>query len=104
MKKIAAVLAAVVMLGLVFAPPAQASKKNDNLYVKVIRAESPELRFVKRGTLIKTAKATCRYLRAGGGILDAVQIGRESGFSRDTALTLVAGAVVFYCPDQEGNY
>jgi hypothetical protein len=43
-------------------------------------------------------------LRSGKGILDAVNIALDAGLSRNVAYTLVAGAVVFYCPEQEGNY
>jgi hypothetical protein len=106
MKKITALtIAALVAFGLVIAPPAQASsKKNDDLYVKVIRSEAPILRGVPKRDLIKGAKTTCRYLRSGNGILDAVNIALDAGLSRNVAYTLVAGAVVFYCPEQEGNY
>jgi hypothetical protein len=103
-KLTAAIVGVLLTVGFVAAPPAQANSKNDNLYVKIVRAEAPELRGVSKKKLVRGAKTTCRYLRAGGGILDAVDIALNSGLKRNTALTLVAGAVVFYCPEQEGNY
>jgi len=104
-KKLIAAAGSVLLLGtIVTAPPAAANTRNDNLYVKVVRAESPLLKRIPKKSLVKTAKTTCRYLRAGGGILDAVDIAIKSGLSRNVSLTLVAGAVVFYCPEQEGNY
>jgi hypothetical protein len=106
MKKIIAIVAGLMLgAGILVSPPAHASsKKNDNLYVKIIRNEAPELKRVGRTQLIKGAKTTCRYLRAGGGILDAVEMALNAGIRRSTAMALVAGAVVFYCPEQEGNY
>jgi hypothetical protein len=105
MKKIIAVVAGLMLgVGVLAAPPAQASKKNDDQYVRIIRAEAPELKRVSRAQLIKGAKTTCKYLRSGGGILDAIDMALDAGIRRNTALTLVAGAVVFYCPEQEGNY
>ena len=105
-RKLATATAAVALAaGIAAAPPAAASsKKNDNLYIQVIRQEAPILRGVPRKDLIAGAKATCKYLRAGYGILDAVNLATDSGLSKNVAYTLVAGAVVFYCPEQEGNY
>lgn len=105
-KKLSAAIVGVLLaVGLVAAPPAQAnSKQNDNLFVELVRQEAPELRFVKKRQMVKAAKQTCRYLRSGGTILESVAIALDSGLSRNTAMALVAGAVVFYCPEQENNY
>jgi hypothetical protein len=106
MKKLTALMVGVLLtVGLVAAPSAQAnSKQNDNLFVQLVREEAPELRFAKKKQMVKAAKQTCRYLRSGGTILESVVIAVDSGLSRNTAMALIAGAVVFYCPEQENNY
>jgi hypothetical protein len=105
MKKIIAITAGLMLgIGVLAAPPAHANKKNDDRYVQIIRSEAPELSRVSKAKLVKGAKTTCRYLRSGGGIIEAVQMALDAGIRRNTALTLVAGAVVFYCPEQENNY
>jgi len=105
MKKLIALTAALMLgVGLIAAPAQATPKRDQDLYVKLVRQEAPELRQVKRKELINAARTTCRYLRAGGGILDAVSIGIDSGLKRNTSIAVVAGAVVFFCPEQEANY
>ena len=107
MKKIAAVAAAVALAvvgAVAVAPAASAGPKDDALFVKLVKADAPELKPVSSRTLIKTAKATCQYLRAGFTILDAVDLAENSGVSQTAAMSLVAGAIVFYCPEQENNF
>ncbi len=74
------------------------------MYVKIVRSEAPELRAISKKQLVTAAKTTCKYLRAGGGILGAVDLAMDAGIRENTAIALVAGAVVFYCPDQENNF
>jgi len=103
-KRISALIGAIIVAGalsLTAVSPAQAYTSNDNLYFKVVRLEAPELRGVSKKTLKSSAKATCRYLRAGGTVYRAVEIAENNGLNTDTAVTLVAGAVVFYCPEEE---
>jgi hypothetical protein len=108
MKKIIALVIAA-FLAISVAAPAQASapafnSKNDKLFQRVVTKEAPSLKGVPRKTLVKTAKETCKFLRAGFGILDAIDLMEDNGFSEKTAIAFVAGSVVFYCPEQENNY
>jgi len=102
MKKMMALALAVVIGGsFLVASPAQAWTKNDNLYFKIIREDAPDLKSVKKKTLKRNAKVTCKYLRAGGTVYEAIGIAEDNGLDYKTALALVAGAVVFYCPEEE---
>lgn len=106
-KRIAALIVAVIVAGalsLTAVSPAQAWTKNDNVYFKVIRSEASDLKYVSKTTLRKSAKAVCQYLRSGGTLSEAIDAAEGTGVEYDTALVLVAGAVVFYCPEQEKNY
>jgi hypothetical protein len=110
-KKKNAIAAVVASLALVAftASPAVASApsytKNDKQFVKTIRAESPVLYGVGAKLLISTAKETCKFLRKGyGTIFDAIGLAEDGGLDEDTAMTMVAGAIIFYCPEQEDNY
>jgi hypothetical protein len=103
-RKLSAVTVGVLLtVGLVAAPPAQADARNDNMYVSTIRGVAPELKRVGKKSLVKTGKATCRYLRAGGSVLGSLEMAMDAGLPRNTSIALVAGAVVFYCPEQEDN-
>lgn len=104
MKRLVVVAAVVAIAVVGLASPAQASASNDRAYVNAIRNEAPELHGVKSKDLIKTAKLTCRALRAGSGMFDLITLAENNGLETDTATALIAGAVVFYCPDQETNY
>lgn len=99
-KKIIAVVASAG-LALACAAPAYAGPREDNLFVKIIRSEATELRSVPKKNLISLAKETCKFLRSGFTVLDAVDIAEDEGIRSKTAIALVAGAVVFYCPEQE---
>ena len=105
MKKIIAVVASVLIgIGLVAAPPAQANAKDDRLFYSIVTSEARALKAIPRKQLVKTAKETCKFLRAGFTILDAYDLMSESGFTDKEAAAFLAGAVVFYCPEQENNY
>lgn len=107
MKKIAAIAASIALAGGVAigtAAPAQAGPKEDRLFVQLVTKEAPELRGISIKTMVKTAKSTCKFLRAGFGAVDAVTMMEDNGFSQKAAVAFVAGSVVFYCPEQEGNY
>ncbi len=110
-KKKNVIAAAVVSLALVVctAAPAVASapsySRNDKQYVSAVRTESPILKKVGAKSLISLGKETCLFLRKGyGTIFDAIAIGEDSGLDEDTSMTLVAGAIIYYCPEQEDNY
>jgi hypothetical protein len=105
MKKITALAAGVgIALALLFAPPAQAGVREDKLFYSLVTGDAPTLKGVSRQQLVKTAKETCKFLRAGFTIMDAYDMMDESGFTNKEITVFLAGAVVFYCPDQEDNY
>lgn len=107
MKRTAAIIA-IVIAALFVAAPATAAvptlNSNDRLFLKTIRATEPMLKRVSSKTLIDTAKGACKAMRSGLTILDVVALGEESGLDSEVAVALTAGAVVFYCPEQENNY
>jgi hypothetical protein len=78
--------------------------RDDKLFVKIISEEAPIFKGVSRKTMVKTAKTTCRFLRSGFTIFEVVESMEDSGFTQNQSMTFVAGAIVFYCPDQEDNY
>lgn len=105
MKKIiAATVAALTGATLLLAPPAQASASDNRLFYRLVTSEAPALRAIKQRDLVSTAKETCKFLRNGFTILDAHDLMTESGFTNNEASAFLAGAIVFYCPDQEDNY
>lgn len=111
MKKFYAVIAALafaISTAFITAAPAQASvpaaASDDRLFVKLVTKEAPELRGISTKTMVKTAKSTCKFLRSGFTVLDAVELMEDNGFSEKASIAFVAGSIVFYCPDQENNY
>jgi hypothetical protein len=105
MKKIIATTsAALIGATLLVASPAQASPKDDRLFYALVTSDEPALKGIKRRDLVKTARETCKFLRSGFTILDAYDLMTESGFTNGEATAFLAGAIVFYCPDQENNY
>ncbi len=105
MKKIIAVAsAALIGTTLLLAPPAQAAAKDDRLFYTLVTADAPTLKGVGRKQLVKTARETCRFLRNGFTIIDAYDLMEDSGFTEREISSFLAGAVVFYCPDQEDNF
>ena len=102
MKKLIAITtASLIGAGMLLAPPASAGVREDKLFYKLVTTTSPELKYVSRKQLVKVAKSNCRYLRAGFMPTDAVILGVENGLTVDAALSIVAGAITFYCPEQE---
>ena len=107
-----AVLPLVVGGSIAAAPVASASTqtvavagiKDDKLFVKIVSNEARGFKGIPRKTMVKTAKQTCKYLRAGFTVLDAVYLMEKTGFTENESMTFVAGAVVFYCPEQEDNF
>ena len=105
MKKIiAAVSAALIGATLLTASPAQASAKDDRLFYSLVTKDAPSLKAVGRKQLVKTARATCKFLRSGFTIMDAFDMMSDTGFTDREATAFIAGSVVFYCPDQESNF
>lgn len=111
MNKIIAATAAATLTAataIAVAPPAQAASpsgiREDRLFVRLVTEEAPSLKGIPRKTMVKTAKQTCKFLRTGFTVIDAVDVMQESGFTQNEAISFVAGAVVFYCPEQEYNY
>lgn len=103
MKKIIAIVTALMIGGsaLVAAPAAQALTKNEIKYVKLLKSEAPELYVVSNKKLVKSGKLTCRYLRSGATVVDAIEVMENAGLDEDTSIAIVAAAVVFFCPEQE---
>lgn len=102
MKKIIAIVSALIIGGSVFvAAPAQASPSNDRMYVRILKSEAPELYGISSKKLIKSGELTCKYLRSGSTIIEAIEVMEDAGLDQDTALALVAASVVFFCPEQE---
>lgn len=104
----------VMALGLVFMGPAATAAtttapaaapswtSNDRLFVKAVRAQAPAFRSIPARDLIESAKLACEVLDTGYyTVFDVVDTAIEAGFSQKQAITLVAGAVVFYCPEYE---
>lgn len=105
MKKVIALAVSAAAVGALFlATPAQASTGNDRLFYSLVTKDAPTLKAVPRRDLVKTAKETCKFLRNGFTIMDAYDLMEESGFSDKEISPFLAGAVVFYCPDQEDNF
>jgi hypothetical protein len=103
MKKIIAIVTALMIGGsaLVTAPAAQALTKKEIRYVKLLKSEAPELYVVGNKRLVKSGKLTCRYLRSGATVVDAIELIEDAGLDQDTAIAIVAAAVVFFCPEEE---
>lgn len=107
-----AVLSIAVGGSIAVAPSASASTqtvsvsgiRDDKLFVKIISEEAPIFKGIPRKTMVKTAKTTCKFLRSGFTIFEVVESMEDSGFTENQSMTFVAGAIVFYCPDQEDNY
>lgn len=110
MKKIAVVFTAVALFfgGVVTAAPASAtavaSASDDRMFFRLITKEAPSLKPAGQKTLVKTAKQTCKFLRSGFTILDAYDLMEDNGFTQKEITAFLAGAIVFYCPEQENNY
>lgn len=104
MKKLTAVVVASLVGLTIVAVPAQASASDDRMFYRLVTKDAPALKGIKQKDLVKTAKETCKFLRSGFGILDAHDMMLESGFTDREANSFLAGAVVFYCPDQSENW
>ena len=104
MKKILTALTAAIIGVTILATPAQATPQDDRLFYSLVTTDAPTLKTVGRKQLIKAARATCKYLRAGNTIMGAYNIMEDTGFTDNEITSLLAGAVVFYCPDQQDNF
>lgn len=103
-KIIALVVALPLFLGI--AAPAQATvpSSNDALFYSLVTKDAPTLKPVGRKQLVKTARATCKFLRSGFTIMDAYEMMEENLFTEKEITAFIAGAIVFYCPEQADNY
>lgn len=92
----------LLALGVAVAPAANAWSNRDYQYVRAVRSEAPAFKAVPMRDLVKIAKLNCQALRGGwSSVVDLVDEGLDAGFTQKQAIALVAGAVVFYCPDQD---
>jgi len=104
MKKLAALTTALLIgATLLLAPPANAGVKEDKAFYRITTNSAPALKALSRKELVKTAKLTCKFLRNGFTLIDALDIMEESGLTRKESLAILAGSVVWYCPEQEDN-
>jgi hypothetical protein len=102
---------AVVMgLALVLAAPAPSASaapasvsawtNNDRAFVRAVRAESPAFKRIPARDIIKSAKLACEVLDTGVyDVFDLIDTAMDAGFTQKQAITLIAGSVVFYCPE-----
>lgn len=99
---------AVVMgLALVVAAPAPSASaatvawsQKDKQFVKAVRSEAPAFKYVSAKDLIETAKLTCEAMdETGASPIDMAELAMDNGLTQKQAIALVAGAVVFYCPE-----
>lgn len=102
-----AVIALVVGLLVVFAPSSNAAvqtgAREDRMFYQLLIKEAPSFRGASQKSLVKTAKSTCKYLRAGYDAVDAVLLMERNGFSESEAVAFTAASMVFYCPEQESR-
>lgn len=109
--RIVAGVAGAVMATTLLAAPAQAVNapaaapaysSNDNAFYKAVTRMEPSMKYLgsKRG-MIKVAKLTCKAFRAGNSFEEVAGVLIESDLNGDQIATLIAGAISFYCPDQE---
>lgn len=85
------------------APAAQPATQPDaSDMVDAMRSAYPEFWTVEDYVIIETAQMVCETLRGGATALEVGTVA-ESYLGTDAAAVLVAGAVVYLCPDQEGK-
>lgn len=105
MKKIIGILLALPLMFGVAAPASAAvPSSNDALFYSLVTKDAPTLKPVGRKQLVKTARATCKFLRSGFTIMDAYEMMEENLFTEKEISAFIAGAIVFYCPEQADNY
>ena len=105
-KTITALTIAATLTGtaLLTITPAHANPQDDRLFYALVTGDAPAFKAIPRRELIKTARQTCKGLRQGLTIIETHDLMTESGFTDTQASAFLAGAVVFYCPDQKNNY
>jgi hypothetical protein len=103
-KTIALITAALFGGAVLLAPPATAGPRDDRLFYSLVTGEAYTLKAVSRKKLVSVAKETCKGLRSGLTILDIYEMMDDSGFRPNEISSFIAGAIVFYCPDQEDNF
>lgn len=105
MKKIIALTTALLIgVGLLLAPPANAGIREDKAFFSFVTKEAPTLKGISRKEMVKVAKKTCKFMRSGFTVIEAVDIMEEAGFTQKESVTFIAATIVFYCPDQEDNF
>ena len=81
------------------APEPQVSE--DSAYLSAVRSKDSALYSVPDSQLVSLAGTICQSLRSGVPVRQVLQTGLDAGLSVNQVAALVAGAVVFYCPEQE---
>jgi len=105
MKKIiAATVAALIGAVMLTAPPANAGPRDDRMFYSLVTKDAYTLKAVPRKKLVSVAKQTCKGLRSGLTIMDVYEIMEDTGFRNNEISSFIAGAVVFYCPEQKNNF
>lgn len=104
MKKIIAVLAALVTLVTTFAlaAPAQATtpewSRKDKAFVRLVRADAPYFKNTPVRYMIEAAHSTCDLLDTGYAETDSVQMMIDTGFTENQSLVFISAAMTVYCP------
>lgn len=100
---IGATIAAVFTVGLIAAPPAHAGPKDDRMFYTIVTSNEPAFKAITRKKLVSVAKQSCKTMRSGFTPLEVHDMMTDSGFTDNQATAFVAGAILFYCPEQEKN-
>jgi hypothetical protein len=72
----------------------------DDAFLDAVRSKDSAFYSVPDASLVELAGTICQSLRSGIPITRVIQTGLDSGLSSNQVASIVAGAVVFYCPDQ----
>lgn len=80
--------------------PQPEPQSKDAVFLDAVRSKSAELNSVPDYMLVDLAGNICDALQAGVPIEQVLTIGVNSGLSSTSVAAIAAGAVVFYCPEQ----
>lgn len=108
---------AFLVTAVAFAGPASASTHSDwddhgrksassvdNQFWKAVTDTNGSLRQVGKRDAVQLAKASCAALSKGAEPWRVLGVYKKAGFERRDSDVLVAGAVIYYCPSQQGKF
>jgi type IV secretory pathway VirB10-like protein len=81
----------------------QPAPLSDEAFLSAVRGSAPELARVSDLQLVDLARTICLGLDAGVSIETVLETGINSGLGTNSVAAIAAGAIVFYCPDQESQ-